>query len=96
VGISPFSYIEVSQKSSKEKLFPESVGDWFSKAIPPGKIIPFPITPEIACLAYDLGPDFHGDPADRIIAATAILHQLTLVTSDIKLLAYPRLRTLNT
>jgi PIN domain nuclease of toxin-antitoxin system len=26
--------------------------------------------------------DLHGDPADRIIAATAIIHRAKLVTSD--------------
>jgi PIN domain nuclease of toxin-antitoxin system len=52
LGLSSFSFMEVSQKSCKEKLFQENVGDWFEKATPPGKIIPHPITPDIARMAY--------------------------------------------
>jgi PIN domain nuclease of toxin-antitoxin system len=44
-----------------------------------------PITPEIA--AKSTQRDFcpHGDPADRLIAASALLHKTKLVTSDQKL-----------
>jgi len=46
-----------------------------------------PITPEIASLAQS--PEFrHGDPADRIIAATALAQRAPLVSAD------PRLRKL--
>jgi PIN domain nuclease of toxin-antitoxin system len=50
-----------------------------------------PITPEIAALSVALG--LHGDPADRIIAATAVHHDAGLVTSDLRLRHAPRLRT---
>jgi hypothetical protein len=43
----------------------------------------------------DLLNPIHGDPADRIIAATAVVHQLTLVTSDEKLLSRTDLPTLD-
>lgn len=44
----------------------------------------FPITAEIAVLSQsDLFS--HGDPADRLIAATALLHRAPLITSDAKL-----------
>lgn len=43
-----------------------------------------PITSEIAVLSQS--DEFsHGDPADRLIAATAMLHQAPLVTSDSQL-----------
>jgi PIN domain nuclease of toxin-antitoxin system len=42
-----------------------------------------PITPEIAALSISLG--LHGDPADRLIAATTVHHGATLVTSDHRL-----------
>lgn len=66
--------------------------EWVSKALFDGLKL-LPNTPEIACDAYRI-PDFHGDPADRIIAATA--HQLTLVTCDRKLIASPHVKTLST
>jgi PIN domain nuclease of toxin-antitoxin system len=40
-----------------------------------------PITPRIAAATYELGP-FHGDPADRIIAATSLVLGLRIVTRD--------------
>jgi len=40
-----------------------------------------PITPAIAVLAQS-DAFAHGDPADRIIAATAIVHGAALVTAD--------------
>jgi len=49
-----------------------------------------PITPAIATLAQsDLFA--HGDPADRIIAATAIEHGAPLVTADARLRRIERL-----
>jgi PIN domain nuclease of toxin-antitoxin system len=40
------------------------------------------ITPAIADTAAALAPSFPGDPADRLIYATAIEHGLRLVTKD--------------
>ena len=43
--------------------------------------------------AFSLPAPFHADPADRIIAATARIHGLTLATGDRKLIDYPFLET---
>ncbi|MCK6566018.1 MAG: type II toxin-antitoxin system VapC family toxin [Dehalococcoidia bacterium] len=40
------------------------------------------LTPEIAVIAGQLGGGFHGDPADRLIVATARQLRAPLVTSD--------------
>ena len=50
------------------------------------------ISPEIATLSASLA--LHKDPADRIIAATAISHSANLVTSDRRLIAAPGVPTL--
>ena len=42
---------------------------------------------EIMLRAANL-PDFHKDPADRIIIATAFVHNLTIVTGDNKFAQY--------
>ena len=39
--------------------------------------------------AYSLPGEFHKDPCDRMIAATARIHNLSLITNDRKLLTYP-------
>lgn len=48
------------------------------------------LTPPIAALA-ESGIVVHGDPGDRIIAATAIIHQAPLITADEKLRTLPGL-----
>jgi PIN domain nuclease of toxin-antitoxin system len=47
-----------------------------------------PLTPAIADTAVSLPSSFPGDPADRLIYATAIEHGLRLVTKDGKLQAH--------
>ena len=43
------------------------------------------ISDEIAAAAYELPGTFHKDPADRLLVATARLHELELVTADSRL-----------
>jgi PIN domain nuclease of toxin-antitoxin system len=50
-------------------------------------IVELPLTGEIALLAVEL-ENLHGDPADRFIAATAVVHDATLMTADELLLAW--------
>lgn len=49
-----------------------------------------PLTPAIAALA-ESGIIAHGDPGDRLIAATALAHQVPLLTADEKLRITPGL-----
>ena len=44
-----------------------------------------PVTVEIILKAANLDDAFHGDPIDRMIVATAILHNCTLTTADQKI-----------
>ena len=44
-----------------------------------------PVTPAIAETAVNLPPSFPGDPADRLIFATAIEHGWPLITKDERL-----------
>jgi PIN domain nuclease of toxin-antitoxin system len=55
-----------------------------------------PVTPEIAAAAVDLPSSFPGDPADRLIYATAIQNGWRLITKDRRLRAhrYPERVTL--
>lgn len=43
-----------------------------------------PVTPRIALASVALEP-LHADPADRLIAATALAHQAALITKDERL-----------
>jgi PIN domain nuclease of toxin-antitoxin system len=46
------------------------------------------LTPEIAVRSSHLPANFHGDPADRMLVATAIVMGLKLVTRDRRILEY--------
>jgi PIN domain nuclease of toxin-antitoxin system len=47
----------------------------------------FPVTRAIAMYAADFQPPFPKDPMDRLIAATALAENLTLITADRNILA---------
>jgi len=52
-----------------------------------------PLTPTIGAAAVALPSSFPGDPADRLIYATAIEHGCRLVTKDRRLLGHPHPRS---
>ena len=52
-----------------------------------------PVSHEIALRAGSFDESVPGDPADRIIAATALCLAATLATADAKLRRFPGLRT---
>ncbi len=95
IALSPISIIEIAQKQTKGRLrLTAPLEEWVEKALL-RQITLLPITPQIACDAYRI-PEFHGDPADRIISATARVHRLTLITSDKLILNHPEVKTLST
>jgi len=61
--------------------------DWIKRALDAPGISLVPLTPEIVVLSSRLPGEFHGDPADRIIIATALELGASLVTKDRKILS---------
>lgn len=61
---------------------------WVGEATRRSGIRILPLSPEIAVASTRLPGDLHGDPADRIIAATARHEGAILVTRDRALLGY--------
>lgn len=61
---------------------------WIKKvdSLPYIKLIP--LTADIAIESCSLPGDFHGDPADRMIVATARILNVPLMTRDKKIEAY--------
>ena len=45
--------------------------------------------------AYNLPGKFHKDPADRILVATARLHNFTLLTADDLILRYAHVKSIS-
>lgn len=53
-----------------------------------------PVDVEIAAKSVELPGNFHKDPADRMIVATARKLAVPLVTKDDKILCYPHVKTI--
>lgn len=70
--------------------------EWINRSIELTRIRVLPLTPEIADESCDLPGEFHGDPADRMIVATARVEGLTLITRDAKMLTYSRSKYIST
>ena len=62
--------------------------DWIREALSAPKVSLLQLTPEIAIESSRLPGSIHGDPADRILAATSRLVNADLVTKDRKLQQY--------
>jgi PIN domain nuclease of toxin-antitoxin system len=83
--VSAISFWEIGTLIRKDRIrLDMELNAWRGDFIEQG-LIELPITGEVALKAAELDP-FHGDPADRIIAATALKHSLTLLTADRRLL----------
>jgi PIN domain nuclease of toxin-antitoxin system len=90
--LSPISTWEVLTLHQKRKLkFSDDIADWLTKAIVGTKEAP--LTHEIALAARQF--PFDQDPADRMLAATALVLDLTLVTADERLLGLERIRVMS-
>jgi len=68
---------------------------WIEKALATPGLNLAPLTVEIALESSRLPGNFHGDPADRIIAATVRTTGARLLTGDQKLIEYGRQRHLS-
>jgi PIN domain nuclease of toxin-antitoxin system len=67
---------------------------WLDYAIRKTGLRVLELTPKVAVESCELPGDFHGDPADRIIVATARVNGATLVTKDQKILKYPHVKSI--
>ena len=77
---------EIAMLVSKGRLDPGTDSQKFILLVLAARNIKvLPITPEIAVRSAQSDICPHGDPADRLIAASTILHKSKLVTSDRKL-----------
>ncbi len=71
-----------------------SPAKWLSRALDETGITVVELLPDIAIDSCNLPGQFHPDPADRIIVATARLNNLTLLTKDQKILDYTYVKSI--
>lgn len=94
IGVSAISCWEIAKLVEYGKLeLPNATGDWFEQALSYPGIQFLELTPKIAIESTLLPNEFHKDPADQIIVATARIYNCPLVTSDKKILEYAHVRT---
>lgn len=87
--LSPISAWEIGLLVSKNKLdLGQSPSAWFNGFVQQFKISVVDITPEIAINSSYLPGKFHGDPADRILVATALAHSTALLSADKEIVSY--------
>ncbi len=80
---------EVATLTAKGRLnFNMPLKQWVEEALSKPGINVIPLLPIIAVESAELPGDFHGDPADRLIVATARIKCLPLMTRDAKILNY--------
>ncbi len=66
---------------------------WLDQAVNTTGIEVYDLNPRVAAESCNLPGEFHKDPADRIITATARVNDITLITKDKKIIDYPYVRT---
>ncbi len=84
IWLSPISVWEALLLHAKHRIqLPAKLHDWLPAAL--ASFRQAPMTHAIVLAAHEL-PTNHPDPADRFLAATAQVMDLTLITSDQRLL----------
>lgn len=87
--VSAISVWEVGMLEAKGRIsLPMSCEAWVDQALNAPGIAMVPLSPEIALASSRLPGVFHGDPADRILVATARALEADLVTRDRKIIEY--------
>jgi PIN domain nuclease of toxin-antitoxin system len=91
--ISVISIWELAMLEQRGRVaLPMNIRTWVDQALSKPGISVTPLTPEIAIESVHLPGDLHGDPADRMLVATARVLGATLATKDAQLIQYSRQR----
>lgn len=91
--VSAISVWEVSMLVARRRIeLDRDVEDWVALALALPKLELASLDPAIAIRSTRLPGEFHADPADRIIVATAIERSAALITPDQRMRAYPHVR----
>lgn len=94
LGVSVISCWEVAKLVEYGRLkLACPVDDWIEAALSLPGIRLLELTPRIAVASTQLPGEFHRDPADQIIVATARVYDLGLLTLDERILRYGHVHT---
>jgi PIN domain nuclease of toxin-antitoxin system len=91
LAVSPITFWEVAMLESRRRVsLSQPVQQWREAVLAPPQIREVELDGAIAIESVGLPGDFHDDPADRILIATARIRGFTLATRDSGILAYGR------
>lgn len=91
-AISPWEFSKLLEKG---RLRLSVSGDvWLKEALQIPTLRLVPLSPEISWHSTTLPGEFHDDPADQIIVATARMENATLLTCDRLIQAYQHVQTI--
>jgi PIN domain nuclease of toxin-antitoxin system len=95
IVISSISAWEISMLIQKGRLLlTVDVESWLDQVAQIDGVTFYPVDNEIALKSVSLPGNFHRDPADRMIVATARKLALPLITTDEKILRYRHVKTI--
>jgi len=93
--IASISVFEIATLERRGRLrFKISAAEWLARVRRLPELRVEQLSDDIAERAGQFGDTFPGDPADRMIAATALIHGVPLVTHDEKLRRIEYLKTI--
>ena len=92
--VSAISVWEVAMLVAKRRIqLDRPVERWVDIALALPGIQLVPLEPAIAVRSTKLPGEFHPDPADRIIVATALENSVPILTPDERIRSYPHVQT---
>lgn len=90
IFISPISAAEIACASERSRIVLDRPWNaWFRHYVGSNNWKVEVLDLDIIEAAYSLPGEFHADPADRFITATAMVKEYILLTADRKILDYP-------
>lgn len=93
--VSAISCWEVAMLAAKGRLvFDRDVEIWLDLALALPGVQLVPLSPRIAVRSARLEESFLGDPADRIVVATALEYSCPIATKDKRIGNYPKVRVI--
>ncbi len=94
IFVSPMSCAEIACLVEKKRIkLNRHWKLWFRHYVEINQWNMIPVDLPIIEEAYSLPGDFHRDPVDRILVATARLFQATIITADNKITGYPHVNS---
>ena len=93
--VSSISVWEICMLVNRGKIkLSMDISDWITKIEQHSFIKFIPVDNDIAAKSVNLPNPLHQDPADRIIIATTMIHNATLITKDKLIRGYPHINSL--